>query len=94
MSLLMYVNCKVDESFSFESQNLRGFKPLGEDKAYLSMVQRPRAPKEGRGKRRNQLAKGRAMRQTRNSEHPPPPPIDGDVWLSLSLSLSLFLEEG
>ena len=29
MSLLMYVNCKVDESFSFESQNLRGFKPLG-----------------------------------------------------------------
>ena len=30
-----------------------------------------------------------AMRQTRNSEHPPPAPIDGDVWLSLSLSLSL-----
>ena len=28
MSLLMYVNCNIDESFGFESQNLRGFKPL------------------------------------------------------------------
>ena len=53
---------------------------VGKDTAYLKTVQRHREQRE----KGNQLAKG-AMRQTRNSEHPPSSPspsapIDGDVW--------------